>query len=79
MVDRDEHGIYIIVEKSGILSTNYSRDQFDLSPQQLSNESDLKSTATGRHGLFHCDCSKGKKQCQTNSRCHCSVTCQNKN
>ena len=103
VLDRDEHDMYKIAVKAGILSTRYSRNQFDLCPQQLLNVSDvntehkitlrqaLKSTATGGQGFFRCDCSKGKKQCQTNrckcfkakrlcnSKCHCSITCPNKN
>ena len=103
VLDRDEHDMYKIAVKAGILSTRYSRNQFDLCPQQLLNVSDvntehkitlrqaLKSTATGGQGFFRCDCSKGKKQCQTNrckcfkakrlcnSKCHSSITCPNKN
>ena len=103
VVDRNENDMYTIAVKAGILSTKYSRNQFDLCPQRLLNDSDintdktitlrqaLKSTATGGQGFFHCNCSKGKKQCQTNrckcfkakrlcnSRCHSSVSCQNKN
>ena len=63
-VDRDEHDMYKIVVKAGILSTKYSRNQFDLCPQQLVNDSDvntectitlrqaLKSRASGRQGFF---------------------------
>ena len=103
VLDRDEHDMYKIAVKAGVLSTRYSRNQFDLCPQQLLNVSDvntehkitlrqaLKSTATGGQGFFCCDCSKGKKQCQTNrckcfkakrlcnSKCHSSITCPNKN
>ena len=103
VLDRDEHDMYKIAVKAGVLSTRYSRNQFDLCPQQLLNVSDvntehkitlrqaLKSTATGGQGFFRCDCSKGKKQCQTNrckcfkakrlcnSKCHSSITCPNKN
>ena len=103
VIDRDENDLYRIAVKAGILSTKDSRNQFDLCPQRLLIDSDintectitlrqaLKSTATGGQGFFRCDCSKGKKQCQTNrckcfkakrlcnSRCHSSVTCQNKN
>ena len=102
IVDRDEHYIYKIAVKAGILSKKYSRNQF-LCPQQLLNDSDvstestitlrqaLKSTASGGQGFFWCDCSKGKKQCQTNrckcykakrlcnSKCHSSLSCHNKN
>jgi hypothetical protein len=103
IVDRDEHDMYRIAVKAGILSTKYSRNQFDLCPQRLLADSDvntqstitlrqaLKSSASGGQGFFHCDCSKSNKQCQTNrckcfkskklcnSRCHDSLTCQNKN
>ena len=102
IVDRDEHDMYEISLKAGILTTRYSRNQFDLCPQRLLNDSDvntectitlrqaLKSSASGGQGFFHCDCSNGKKQCQTNrckcykskrlcnSRCHRSLTCQDK-
>ena len=79
IVDRDENDLYRIAVKAGILSTKYSRNQFDLCPQRLLNETDvntdcaitlrqaLRSTASGGQGFFHCDCSK---QCQTN-RCKC--------
>ena len=82
IVDRDEHDMYRIAVKAGILSKKYSRNQFDLCPQRLLNDSDvnkestitvrqaLRSTASGGQGFFRCDCSKGKKQCQTN-RCKC--------
>ena len=103
IVDRDEHDMYRIAVKAGIVSKKYSRNQFDLCLQQLLNDSDvnrestitlrqaLKSTASGRQGFFRCDCSKGKKKCQTNrckcykakrlcnSRCHSSLSCNNKN
>ena len=103
IVDRDEHYMYRIAVNGGILSRQYSRNQFDLCPQQLLNDSDvntestitfcqaLKSTAFGGQGFFRCDCSKGKKQCETNrckcykamrlcnSRCHSSLSCHNKN
>jgi hypothetical protein len=102
VVNRDEHDLYSIAVKAGILSTKYTRNQFDLCPQRLLKDSDMnaectislrqaiKSTATGGQGFFHCDCSKSMKQCKTNrckyfkakrlcnSRCHNSVTCQNK-
>ena len=103
ILNRDENDMYKIAVKAGILTTKFSRNQFDLCPQRLLNDSDvnteysvtlrqaLKSTASGGQGFFHCDCSNGKKQCQTNrckcykakrlcnSRCHRSLTCQNKN
>ena len=79
IVDRDEHDMYRIAVKAGILSTKYSRNQFHLCPQRLFNDSDvntectiplrqaLKSTASGGQGFLRCDC---KKQCQT-KRCKC--------
>lgn len=82
IVNRDEHDMYRIAVKAGILSTKYSRNQFDLCPQRLLAESDvntqstitlrqaLKSSASGGQGFFHCDCSKSNKQCRTN-RCKC--------
>ncbi|XP_076031184.1 uncharacterized protein LOC143019434 [Oratosquilla oratoria] len=78
-VDRDENYLYRIAVKAEILSTKYFRNQFDLCPQRLLNETyvntdctitlrqALRSTASGGQGFFHCDCSK---QCQTN-RCKC--------
>ena len=41
----DEHDIYRIAVKVGILSTKYSRNQFDLCPQQLLNDSDVKGSS----------------------------------
>ena len=99
IVDWDEHYMYRIVVKAGILSKKYSRNQFDLCPQRLLNDSDvntestitlcqaLKSTASGGQGFFQCDCSKGKKQCETNRwkcykakrLCNSSLSCHNKN
>lgn len=79
IIDRDENDLYRIAVKAGVLSTKYSRNQFDLCPQHLLNNSDvntgctitlrqaLRSTASGGQGFFHCDC---KKECQTN-RCKC--------
>ena len=79
IVDRDENDLYRIAVKAGILRTKYSRNQFDLCPQRLLNETDvnsgcaitprqaLRSTASGGQGFFHCDCNK---QCQSN-RCKC--------
>ena len=102
VLDRDEHNMYQIAVKAGILNTKYSRNQFDLCPQRLLQHSDvntevtislrqaLKAAASGGQGFFRCDCSKGKKQCQTNrckcykakqlcnSRCHSSLNCKNK-
>ena len=92
VLDRNEHDMYKVAVKAGILSTKYSRNQFDLCPQRLLNHSDvntectitlrqaLKSTATGGQGFFRCDCSKGNKQCQTN-RCKCfkaKILCNSK-
>ncbi|XP_076029061.1 uncharacterized protein LOC143017904 [Oratosquilla oratoria] len=74
IVDRDENDLYRIAV---MLSTKYSRNQFDLCPQNLLNKTGVKtgctitlrqalrSTASGGQGFFHCDSSK---QCQTN-RC----------
>ena len=102
VVDRDENDLYKIAVKDGILSTKYSRNQFNLCPQRLLSDTDvnthctttlrqaLKSTPSGGQGFFHCDSTKGKKQCQTNrckcfkakrlcnSRCYSSLTCRNK-
>ena len=78
-IDRDDHDMYRIAVAAGILKTKYSRNQFVLcDPQRLLNESDvitectisirhaLRSTASVGQGCFRCDCSKDKKQCQTN-------------
>ena len=43
IVDRDEHDMYRIAVKAGILSTKYSRNQFDLCPQRLLNDSDVNT------------------------------------
>ncbi|XP_076032943.1 uncharacterized protein LOC143020411 [Oratosquilla oratoria] len=79
IVDRDENDLYRIAVKAGILSTKYFRNQSDLCPQRLLNETDvntdctitlrqtLRSTASGGQGFFHCD---RTKQCQIN-RCKC--------
>ena len=38
VVDRDENDLYKIAAKAEILSTRYSRNQFDLFPQRLLSE-----------------------------------------
>ncbi|XP_060064984.1 mucin-2-like [Ylistrum balloti] len=85
IVNCDENDMYRIVMKAGVFKVKYTRNQFDLCPQQLLNYYDvnmdstttlcqaLKSTASGGQGFFCCDCSKGKTQCQTN-RCKCYKT-----
>ena len=100
IVDHDDQDIAV---KACMLSNKYSRNKFNICPQQLLQNSDVntectitlrqavKSTSSGGQGFFHCDCSKGKKQCQTNrckcfkakrlcnSRFHSSLSCPNKN
>ena len=82
ILDRDELNMYTIAVKSGIISSKYSRNQFDLCPQKLLTDCDVnteckvtlrqavKATTLGGQGYFRCDCGHGKKQCQTN-RCKC--------
>jgi len=79
IVDRNEQDLYTVAVRTGILTTRYSRNQFDLCPQRLLSDSDvntdctftlrqaIRSSASGGQGFFHCECSKGKQQCQTNS------------
>ncbi|XP_064079514.1 SCAN domain-containing protein 3-like [Macrobrachium nipponense] len=90
IVDRDENDLYTIAVKSGIIKTKYSRNQFDLRPQKLLTQSDvkqdeqvslrqaLKSTATCGQGFLQCGCGKGEKNCSTNrvivTRLSASVT-----
>jgi hypothetical protein len=74
VVNCDEHDLFSIAVKAGILSTKYTRNQFDPCPQRLLKDSDMntectisrsqaiKSKATGGH----CDCSKSMKKCKTN-------------
>ena len=64
ILDRDENDMYRIAVKAGILTTKFSRNQFDLCPQRLLNDSDvnteytvtlrraLKSSASGGQGFF---------------------------
>ena len=42
IVDRDENDLYTIDVESGIIKTKYSRNQFDLCPQKLLTQSDVK-------------------------------------
>ena len=82
ILDCDEHNMYTIAVKSGIISSKYARNQFDLCPQKLLTNCDVnmectvtlrqavKATTSGGQGFFRCDCANGKKQCQTN-RCKC--------
>ena len=46
IVDRDENDLYRIAVKAGILSTKYSRNQFDFCPQRLLNETDVNTVCT---------------------------------
>ena len=74
IVDRDENDLYTIAVKSGIIKTKYSRNQFELCPQKLLTQSDvkqdeqvslrqaLKSTATCGQGFLKCGCGTGKKE-----------------
>ena len=100
IVDRDEHDMYRIAVKAGILSAKYSRNQFDLCPQRLLNDSDVNiectitllklsslqlladkgssdvTAAKARNSVRQTGASV-KRLC--NSRCHSSLSCQNKN
>ena len=53
ILDRDENDMYRIAVKAGILTTKVSRNQFDLCPQRLLNDSDVNTeyTVTLRQAL----------------------------
>ena len=73
ILDCDEQNMYTIAVKSGIISSKYARNQFDLCPQRLLTNCDVntectvtlrqavKATTTGGQGFFRCDCGNGKK------------------
>ena len=82
ILDRDENDLYTISVKSGILTSKYSRNQFDICSQKLLSESDTDQTTTmtlrqaviqqsnsGGQGMFKCNCA-GSKRCRT-MRCKC--------
>ncbi|KAK6173277.1 hypothetical protein SNE40_016757 [Patella caerulea] len=82
IIDRDEKNMYAICVKAGILKGKFSRNQFDLCPQQLLTKSDVDHTSTvtlrqavhkesscGGQGYVRCNC-VGSKRCWTN-RCKC--------
>ena len=82
IIDRNENNMYTICVKSGILKPKYSRNQFDLCPQRLLQESDVDQTKTttlrqavtqestsGGQGYVKCNCA-GSKRCESN-RCKC--------
>ncbi|XP_076049414.1 uncharacterized protein LOC143030097 [Oratosquilla oratoria] len=46
IVDRDENHLYRIAVEAEILSTKYSRNQFDLCPQRLLNETNVNTDYT---------------------------------
>ncbi|XP_063887764.1 KRAB-A domain-containing protein 2-like [Scylla paramamosain] len=104
ILDRNENDMYRIGVRDGILKGRYSRSQFDICSQQLYSIGEVsadkeiglrqavqQSSRFGGQGYAKCNCTVGKKQCQTNrckcykegykcnSRCHSSLTCKNKN
>ena len=46
ILERNEYNMYTICVKSGILKSKYARNQFDLCPQRLLQESDVDLTKT---------------------------------
>ena len=44
ILERNEYNMYTICVKSGILKSKYARNQFDLCPQRLLQESDVDLT-----------------------------------
>jgi len=53
ILDCDEHNMYTIAVKSGIISSKYARNQFDLCPQKLLTYCDvnMKCTVTLRQAV----------------------------
>ena len=103
ILDRNENDMYRIGVRDGILKGRYSRSQFDICSHQLysidevSSDKEIglrqavqQSSRFGGQGYAKCNCTAGKKQCQTNrckcykeghkcnSRCHSSLNCKNK-
>ena len=78
----DIEALYTICVKSGILKGTFARNQFDICPQALLQESDVNHTrtvtlraavseesASGGQGFIRCNCA-GSNKCQSN-RCKC--------
>ncbi|XP_064094341.1 uncharacterized protein LOC135206777 [Macrobrachium nipponense] len=104
ILDRNENEMYRIGARDGIIKGRYSRGQFDICSQQLYSIGEVsadkevglrqavqQSSRFGGQGYAKCNCTVGKKQCQTNrckcykegykcnSRCHSGLNCRNKN
>ena len=72
-LDCDDQNMYNIAVKSGIISSKYARNQFDLCPQRLLTNCDVntectvtlrqavKATTSGGQGFFRRACGNGKK------------------
>ena len=82
VLNHDENDLYTICVKSGILKGTFARNQFDICPQALLQESDVnqtrtvtlraavsKESASGGQGFIRCNCA-GSNKCQSN-RCKC--------
>ena len=82
IVDRDNHDLYRIAVKGGVLATKYARNQFDLcsakilslDDMSLDREIGLRSavqfeSVCGGQGFVKCGC-LGIKRCSTN-KCKC--------
>ncbi|KAK7489628.1 hypothetical protein BaRGS_00019023, partial [Batillaria attramentaria] len=91
IVNRDlDTDLYRIAVKAGVLSGQYSRNQFDLCPQRLLSEQDVDQektvslrsavrvqSASGGQGFTKCNCN-GVKKCQTNrlkAKLNCNSRC----
>ncbi|XP_068209216.1 uncharacterized protein [Palaemon carinicauda] len=83
ILDRNENDMYRIGVRDGILKGHYSRSQFDICSHQLYSIDEIsadkeiglhqavqQSSRFGGQGYAKCNCTAGKKQCQTN-RCKC--------
>ncbi|XP_064096530.1 uncharacterized protein LOC135208358 [Macrobrachium nipponense] len=104
ILDRNENDMYRIGVRDAILKGRYSRGQFDICSQQLYSIGEVsadkevglrhavqQSSRFGGQGYAKCNCTVGKKQCQTNrckcykegykcnSRYHSGLNCKNKN
>jgi hypothetical protein len=79
ILDCDEQNMYTIADKSGVIGSRYSRNQFDLCRQKLLTCKDVNTKCTltlrqtmeastsGGQGFFRCDCGNGKKKKKTMS------------
>ena len=92
ILNHDENDLYTICVKSGILKGTFARNQFDVCPKALLQESDVNQTrtitlraavseesASGGQGYIKCNCA-GITKCQSN-RCKCfksKMKCSNR-